>query len=148
MKRLILLALMALPIGAMASIPEFTALVERYTDNDQVTTMSIDKDMLTIIAQEQDDLKDINDMAIILTEESSLGEKIITATKKIANDLNAESIVSVDSASDDIAVYTLKDGNNITHIIMTISTEGQMGAIVISGNIPVEKIDELIHVQM
>lgn len=148
MKRLILLALMALPISAMASIPEFTALVERYTDNDQVTTMSMDKDMIAMIAQEQDDLKDINDMAIILTEESSLGEKIITATKKIANDLNAESIVSVDSASDDIAIYTLKDGNNITHIIMTISTEGQMGAIVISGNIPIEKINELIQVQM
>lgn len=148
MKRLILLALMALPISAMASIPEFTALVERYTDNDQVTTMSMDKDMIAMIAQEQDDLKDINDMAIILTEESSLGEKIITATKKIANDLNAESIVSVDSASDDIAIYTLKDGNNITHIIMTISTEGQMGTIVISGNIPIEKINELIQVQM
>ena len=108
----------------------------------------MDKDMIAMIAQDQDGLKDINDMAIILTEESSLGEKIITATKKIANDLNAENIVSVDSASDDIAIYTLKDGNNITHIIMTISTEGQMGAIVISGNIPVEKINELIHVQM
>lgn len=139
---------MALPISAMASIPEFTALVERYTDNDQVTTMSIDKDMIALIEQNEADIESINDIAVILTEESELGEEIITATKQIAADLNAESIVSVDSTGEDIAIYTLKDGNNITHIIMTISTEGQMGAIVISGDIPAEKINELIHVQM
>ena len=148
MKRLILLALMALPIGAMASIPEFTTLVERYTDNDQVTTVSMDKDMIALIAQNEADLESINDIAIILTEESELGEEIITATKQIAADLNAESIVSVDSAGEDVAIYTLKDGNNITHIIMTISTEGEMGAMVISGDIPAEKINELIQVKM
>ena len=139
---------MALPFSAMASIPEFTALVERYTNVDNVTTMSMDKDMIAMIAQDQDGLKEINDMAIILTEESNLGEEIITATKKIANDLNAENIVSVDSTSEKISIYTLKSGDNISHIIMTISTEGQLGAIVISGNIPADKINELIHLQM
>lgn len=148
MKRLILLLFMALPISAMASIPEFTALVERYSGNDQVTTMSMDKDMIAMLAQNSDGLEKVDDMAIILTENSELGTDIIAATKQIAKKLDAESIVSVDSISEEISIYALKSDGNVSHIIMTISAEGQMGAIVISGNISIEELGELIQVEM
>ena len=148
MKRLILLVLMVLPISVMASIPEFAALVERYSSNDQVTTMSMDKDMIAMLAQNSDGLEDVDDMAIILTENSELGTDIIAATKQIAQKLDAESIVSVDSISEAISIYVLKSDGNVSHIIMTISAEGQMGAIVISGNISIEELGELIQVEM
>jgi hypothetical protein len=56
-------------------------------------------------------------------------------------------LVSHSSTEDDITVYALGNNDEITHIILAIHTEDQYGAAVITGNIPIEEIGNLIHIK-
>jgi hypothetical protein len=71
----------------------------------------------------------------------------VAKTHKIAKKNDAQVLVSHSSTEDDITVYALGNNDEITHIILAIHTEDQYGAAVITGNIPIEEIGNLIHIK-
>lgn len=148
MKRIILLILMVLPISAMASIPEFSAIIERYTNNDEVTTMTMDKAMIGMFAQDVEGIESIDKIDMVITENKSIGETIINEMKQIVEERNAERLLSTKTTEEEVKLYALKDGDSYSHIILIISDDTQMGAIVISGTILEEQFDKLVQVQM
>lgn len=147
MKRIISLMLMVLPLSAMAQIPEFTKLVSEYTLDESVTTVNIDKNLIAMMGAEMEGLENIELIELIMTEDKSLGDKIVAKTHKIAKKNDAQVLVSHSSTEDDITVYALGNNDEITHIILAIHTEDQYGAAVITGNIPIEEIGNLIHIK-
>lgn len=147
MKKFISLMLMVLPLGAMAQIPEFSKLITKYADNENATIVNLDKSMLAMMG-DMEGMESIDRIELIMTEDKSLGDEIAVATHAIAKECNASALISHNSTEDQITVYTLGEGDKITNIILVISTEGQYGASVITGEIAAEDIGELIHVQM
>lgn len=148
MKRIISLMLMALPLGAMAQIPEFSNLVAQHGNNENVTVINIDKNMMALMGEQEEELKNIELIELIMTENKELGNEIATATHTIAKECNASTLISHNSTEEQITVYTLSKDEKITNIILVISAEGQYGASVITGEIATEDIHKLIHVQM
>ena len=148
MKRIISLMLMALPLGAMAQIPEFSNLVAQHGNNENVTVINIDKNMMALMGEQEEEFKNIELIELIMTENKELGNEIATATHTIAKECNASTLISRNSTEEQITVYTLSKDEKITNIILVISAEGQYGASVITGEIAIEDIDKLIQVQM
>jgi hypothetical protein len=68
MKRIISLMLMALPLGAMAQIPEFSNLVAQHGNNENVTVINIDKNMMALMGEQEEELKSIELIELIMTE--------------------------------------------------------------------------------
>ena len=148
MKRIIFLMLMALPFSAMAQIPGFTKLMAEYENRDNVTVINIDKNLIAMMGADVDGIENVELIEFIMTEDNGLGEEIIAKTHKIAKKQKAQVLVNHASTEDDITLYTLGGEEEITHIILVICAEGSYGAAVITGNIAVEDIKNLIHVQM
>lgn len=148
MKRIISLMLIVLPLSAMAQLPEFSKLMTEYSTQENVTVINIDKNLIGMMGADIEGVENVELLEFILTEDKGLGEEIITKTHKIAKKQKAQVLVSHASTEDDITLYTLGGEEEITHIILAICAEGSYGAAVITGNIAVEDIGKLIHVQM
>ena len=66
MKRLISLAMMMLPVMAMAQIPQFAKLSEKYSNIEGITSMTINKQMMAMFAGDNDDFDFIDELQILL----------------------------------------------------------------------------------
>ena len=148
MKRIISLMLMVLPLSAMAQIPEFSKLMTEYSTHENVTVINIDKNLIGMMGADIEGVENVELIEFIMTEDKGLGDKITSATHKIAKKHDAKVMVSHMSTEDNITVYTLGNDDEVTHIILVIGTEDTYGAAVITGNIAVKDIAKLIHVQM
>lgn len=148
MKRIISLMLMVLPLSAMAQIPEFSKLMTEYSTHENVTVINIDKNLIGMMGADIEGVENVELIEFVMTEDKGLGDKITSATHKIAKKHDAKVMVSHMSTEDNITVYTLGNDDEVTHIILVIGTEDTYGAAVITGNIAVKDIAKLIHVQM
>lgn len=148
MKRIISLMLMVLPLSAMAQIPEFSKLMTEYSTHENVTVINIDKNLIGMMGADIEGVENVELIEVVMTEDKGLGDKITSATHKIAKKHDAKVMVSHMSTEDNITVYTLGNDDEVTHIILVIGTEDTYGAAVITGNIAVKDIAKLIHVQM
>ena len=148
MKRIISLMLLVLPLSAMAQIPEFSKLMTEYSTHENVTVINIDKNLIGMMGTDIEGVENVELIEVVMTEDKGLGNKITSATHKIAKKHDAKVMVSHMSTEDNITVYTLGNDDEVTHIILVIGTEDTYGAAVITGNIAVEDIGKLIHVQM
>ena len=148
MKRIISLMLLVLPLSAMAQIPEFSKLMTEYSTHENVTVINIDKNLIGMMGADIEGVENVELIEVVMTEDKGLGNKITSATHKIANKHDAKVMVSHMSTEDNITVDTLGNDDEVTHIILVIGTEDTYGAAVITGNIAVEDIGKLIHVQM
>lgn len=148
MKRIISLIFMVLPWCAIAQIPEFSDIVAQHGNNENVTVVNIDKNMMALMGEQPEELKNIELIEFIMTEDKSLGDEIAAATHEIAKERGAKALVTHNSSEEQVTVYTLGDEDNISHIILVISAEGQYGASVITGDIATDDIGKIIQVQM
>ena len=148
MKRIISLMLMVLPLSAMAQIPEFSKLMTEYSTHENVTVINIDKNLIGMMGADIEGVENVELIEVVMTEDKGLGDKITSATHKIAKKHDAKVMVSHMSTEDNITVYTLGNDDEVTHIILVIGAEDTYGAAVITGNIAVKDIAKLIHVQM
>lgn len=149
MKRFILLAIMLLPVSLMAQIPQFSKLAEKYSDNEAVTCMTINKQMMTMFAGENEMIENLSEIEIIVTKDAAIAMKVLDDTNKIVKKIDAKELISVNEDGEKFTIYTIAQNGNITNIIIAIdctADEGESGVIVVSGNIPEEKLGEVVQI--
>lgn len=148
MKRFLLAVMMFVPFNLMAAIPEFNTMADKYGDTESVIVTTIDRDMMQLFASQMEGIEMIDNIVVILSEDQTVGKAIIDEAKCIVLKIKADELLDANNEGTDIEVYTLKEGDMISDIIVIIGDDSQMGVSVISGNISLEDIGKLIQVQM
>jgi hypothetical protein len=146
MKRFLLAVMMFVPFNLMAAIPEFNTMADKYGDTESVIVTTIDRDMIQLFASQMEGIEMIDNIVVILSEDQAVGKAIIDEAKSIVLKIKADELLDANNEGTDVEVYTLKEGDMISDIIVIIGDDSQMGVSVISGNISLEDIGKLIQV--
>ena len=146
MKRTILLVMMMLPIMAMAQLPQFAKLGEKYNGMDGVTAMTINKQMIAMFAGENADFDFVDEVQILLCEDADVAKSIVKDAKKAVKKSDVSELVSANDDGATFTIYTKGEGDIITNIIIVIENEDPSGLIVITGDIPQDKISEIVKI--
>lgn len=146
MKRAILLVMMMLPIMAMAQLPHFAKLGEKYNGMEGVTAMTINKQMIAMFAGENADFDFVDEVQILLCEDAGVASNIVKDAKKAVKKSKIEELVSANEDGATFTIYTKSDGDIFTDIVVVVENEDPSGFIVITGDIPQEKISEIVKI--
>lgn len=146
MKRTILLVMMMLPIMAMAQLPHFAKLGEKYNGMEGVTAMTVNKQMIAMFAGENADFDFVDEVQILLCEDAGVASNIVKDAKKAVKKSKIEELVSANEDGATFTVYTKSDGDIFTDIVVVVENEDPSGFIVITGDIPQEKISEVVKI--
>lgn len=146
MKRTILLVMMMLPIMAMAQLPHFAKLGEKYNGMEGVTAMTVNKQMISMFAGENADFDFVDEIQILLCEDTGVASNIVKDAKKAVKKSKIEELVSANEDGATFTVYTKSDGDIFTDIVVVVENEDPSGFIVITGDIPQEKISEVVKI--
>ena len=146
MKRLILLAMTMLPMMAMAQLPHFAKLTEKYNGAEGVTAMSINKQMIALVAGSDASLDFVDDIQILLSENANIGASIIDDAKKAVKKSKVEELMSANEDGATYTIYTQREGNTLSNLIIIVENDTPSGFVVITGNIPEEKLNEVVKV--
>lgn len=146
MKRTILLVMMMLPIMAMAQLPHFAKLGEKYNGMEGVTAMTVNKQMIAMFAGENADFDFVDEVQILLCEDADVAKSIVKDAKKAVKKSKIEELVSANDDGATFTVYTKSDGDIFTDLVVVVENEDPSGFIVITGDIPQEKISEIVKI--
>lgn len=149
MKRFILMAIMLLPVSLMAQIPQFSKMAEKYSGNDAVTSMTVNKQMMAMFAGDNEMMEYLDEIQILLTSDTVTANKILAESKKIVKRIDAEEFISANDGGETFSIYTIKEGGNVTNIIIVAdctATSDESGVIIVSGSIPEEMLSEVVNV--
>lgn len=146
MKRLILFAMMMLPVMAMAQLPQFAKLGEKYNGVEGVTAMTVNKQMIAMFAGGNADLDFVDEVQILLSENADVSSGIVKDAKKAVKKSKVDELVSANDDGATFTIYTKSESDLITNIVIVIENESPSGFIVITGDIPQEKISEVVKI--
>ena len=138
--------MMMLPIMAMAQLPHFAKLGEKYNGMEGVTAMTINKQMISMFAGENADFDFVDEIQILLSEDAGIASNIVKDAKKAVKKSKIEELVSANDDGATVTVYTKSDGDIFTDLVVVVENEDPSGFIVITGDIPQEKISEIIKI--
>ena len=137
---------MMLPIMAMAQLPHFAKLGEKYNGMEGVTAMTVNKQMIAMFAGENADFDFVDEIQILLCEDADVAKSIVKDAKKAVKKSKIEELVSANEDGATFTVYTKSDGDIFTDIVVVVENEDPSGFIVITGDIPQEKISEIVKI--
>ena len=131
---------------AMAQLPHFAKLGEKYNGMEGVTAMTINKQMIAMFAGENADFDFVDEVQILLCEDAGVAKSIVKDAKKAVKKSKIEELVSANEDGATFTVYTKSDGDIFTDIVVVVENEDPSGFIVITGDIPQEKISEVVKI--
>lgn len=137
---------MMLPIMAMAQLPHFAKLGEKYNGMEGVTAMTVNKQMIAMFAGENADFDFVDEIQILLCEDAGVASNIVKDAKKAVKKSKIEELVSANEDGATFTVYTKSDGDIFTDLVVVVENEDPSGFIVITGDIPQEKISEVVKI--
>lgn len=147
MKRLISLAMMMLPMMTMAQLPTFSKIADKYDGNAEgMTSMVIGKPMLAMFADSDETYDFIDEIQILLSEDANTAKEILEDAQKAVKKSKLEMLVSANDDGVTLTVYTKSEGGVLRHLVLVIENETPSGFIVISGNIPEDKLNEIVKI--
>ena len=150
MRRFIALIATLLPLMAIAQNPDFSKLTKKYAGNDKVIVMNLSQQQLMAFTDDDDsaeDLKNIDSITLMMTEEKALGEEIFKTASKTIKRIKAEEMLSTSDEEYNIRVYTTSNDDVITSVILSIISDEQSGLVIINGTIPSDELNNLIKLQ-
>ena len=137
---------MMLPIMAMAQLPHFAKLGEKYNGMEGVTAMTVNKQMIAMFAGENADFDFVDEIQILLCEDAGVASNIVKDAKKAVKKSKIEELVSANEDGATFTVYTKSEGDIFTDLVVVVENEDPSGFIVITGDIPQEKISEVVKI--
>ena len=131
---------------AMAQLPHFAKLGEKYNGMEGVTAMTVNKQMIAMFAGENADFDFVDEIQILLCEDADVAKSIIKDAKKAVKKSKIEELVSANEDGATFTVYTKSEGDIFTDLVVVVENEDPSGFIVITGDIPQEKISEVVKI--
>ena len=146
MKRSILLVLMMLPIMAMAQLPQFAKLNEKYKGKEGVTAMTINKQMISMFVGSNADFKFVDEVQILLSEDADVAAGVVKGAKMAVKKSKLEELISANDEGAIYTIYTKTVNDIIKNLVIIVENDSPSGFIVISGDITQDKISEVIKI--
>ena len=131
---------------AMAQLPHFAKLGEKYNGMEGVTAMTVNKQMIAMFAGENADFDFVDEIQILLCEDAGVASNIVKDAKKAVKKSKIEELVSANEDGATFTVYTKSEGDIFTDLVVVVENEDPSGFIVITGDIPQEKISEVVKI--
>jgi hypothetical protein len=131
---------------AMAQLPHFAKLNEKYNGMEGVTAMTINKQMLAMFVGGNAEFDFIDEIQILLSEDAGVASNIVKDAKKAVKKSKIEELISANDDGATFTVYTKSDGDIFTDLVVVVENEDPSGFIVITGDIPQEKISEVVKI--
>jgi hypothetical protein len=138
--------MMMLPVMVMAQLPQFAKLGEKYNGVDGVTAMTVNKQMIAMFAGDNADLDFVDEIQILLSENADVSSGIVKEAKKAVKKSKVDELISANDDGATFTIYTKSESDLITNIVIVIENESPSGFIVITGDIPQEKISEVVKI--
>ena len=146
MKRLILLVMMLLPMATMANQPKFEELCEQYTNVEGVTAMNLDGKMIQMMAGEFAEATEfIENIIVIISKNKKQSNKIVKRSAKIIKKLKLKPILSANEEGSMVDIYCVGEGDVVNDLIITVKKGDKGGVVVISSELPLETIGDIIE---
>ena len=146
MKRLILLVMMLLPMSTMANQPKFEELCEQYTNVEGVTAMNLDGKMIQMMAGEFAEATEfIENIIVIISENKKQSNKIVKRSAKIIKKLKLKPLLSANEEGSMVDIYCVGEGDVVNDLIITVKKGDKGGVVVISSELPLETIGDIIE---
>ena len=131
---------------AMAQLPHFAKLGEKYNGMQGVKATTINKQMISMFGGSDAGLDFVDEIQILLCEDTGVAKSIIKDAKKAVKKSDVNELLSANEDGATFTVYTKSDGDIFTDIVVVVENEDPSGFIVISGNIPQDKISEVVKI--
>lgn len=146
MKRIIVLVMMMLPIVAMAQLPQFSKLANKYSNVEGITSMVINKSMIAMIADGNEDFDFVDEVQILMSEDANVAANIAKDAKKAAKKSKLEELLSANDEGATYTIYTKSKNNEITHLVVIVENDSPAGFVIISGIIPEDKLNDVVKI--
>ena len=138
--------MMMLPVMAIAQLPQFAKLGEKYNGVEGVTAMTVNKQMIAMFAGGNADFDFVDEVQILLSENADISSGIVKDAKKAVKKSKVDELISANDDGATFTIYTKSESDLITNIVIVIENESPSGFIVITGDIPQEKISEVVKI--
>ena len=146
MKRIIVLVMMMLPIVAMAQLPQFSKVADKYSNVEGITSMVINKSMIAMIADGNDDFDFVDEVQILMSDDANVAANIAKDAKKAVKKSKLEELLSANDEGATYTIYTKSKNNEITHLVVIVENDSPAGFVIISGIIPEDKLNEVVKI--
>lgn len=137
---------MMLPIMAMAQLPQFAKLNEKYEGKEGVTAMTINKQMISMFVGSNADFKFVDEVQILLSEDADVAAGVVKDAKKAVKKSKLEELISANDEGAIYTIYTKTVNDIIKNLVIIVENDSPSGFIVISGDITQDKISEVIKI--
>lgn len=146
MKKIIVLILMLLPMSVMASVPELTALMEKYSTTENVTVVNLTGDMLKMALAESDEAEGIElvSLSVLTTEVATLATEISTEVDALIAGLTLSTITNIEADGAKVQILASKSGETYSDVVVYVRESAELVLVVISGDIPESMMGELV----
>ncbi|MBQ8493675.1 MAG: DUF4252 domain-containing protein [Alistipes sp.] len=146
MKKIIMLIAMLLPMSAMASIPELTALMERYSTNENATVVNLNGDMLKMAMAEsgEADITGLESLNVLNTEHAELSAEIATAMETLLQGSQLTTLTDITADGAHVKILANKSGETLGDVVVYVREGAELVVVHISGTIPESMLSELV----
>ena len=148
MKRLILLAIMLLPMTVMAGVPELSEMAKRYENVDGATLMTMNKEMIGLFGGSQEAAKMLDEIVILAAESSEVATTLITEAEEVIQQTSLQLLTSVTESGAIVNIYVNQNESIITDLVLLVREGDETALIVISGTINPDMIGEMVQMTM
>ena len=148
MKRLILLAIMLLPMTVMAGVPELSEMAKRYENVDGATLMTMNKEMIGLFGGSQEAAKMLDEIVILAAESSEVATTLITEAEEVIQQTSLQLLTSVTESGAIVNIYVNQNESIITDLVLLVREGDEAALIVISGTIDQDMIGEMVQMTM
>ena len=148
MKRLILLAIMLLPMTVMAGVPELSEMAKRYENVDGATLMTMNKEMIGLFGGSQEAAKMLDEIVILAAESSEVATTLITEAEEVIQQTSLQLLTSVTESGAIVNIYVNQNESIITDLILLVREGDETALIIISGTIDPDMIGEMVQMTM
>ena len=131
---------------AMAQLPQFAKLNEKYEGKEGVTAMTINKQMISMFVGDSADFKFVDEVQILLSEDTDVAAGVVKDAKKAVKKSKLEELISANDEGAIYTIYTKTVNDIIKNLVIIVENDSPSGFIVISGDITQDKISEVIKI--
>ena len=131
---------------AMAQLPQFAKLNEKYEGMEGVTAMTINKQMISMFVGSNADFKFVDEVQILLSEDADVAAGVVKDAKKAVKKSKLEELISANDEGAIYTIYTKTVNDIIKNLVIIVENDSPSGFIVISGDITQDKISEVIKI--
>lgn len=130
----------------MASVPELTALMEKYSTNENATVVNLTGDMLKMALAESAEAEgvELESLYVLTTEVVPLATEISAEVDALIAGLTLATLTNIEVDGAKVQIFAKKSDETYSDVVVYVRESAELVLVVISGDIPEPMMGELV----